>query len=460
MDIEPTLETVFGREYAAEKEIRGAVYTLDAAEEAALWEDFEVLCPGAQTRWLRHFMALEFHLSRLQAGWIPATPSLTWRIGLPYFLFEDMQHVKNLRIRFEEYSKTSLSLELPPRLEKLLRTIAGADSAASFYRQLFAQIKPAILAAYRTYLGKCDEIADAPTVYLLTHIIQDKERQLAKAREIFEADPLTAPDPAAAALYTDHVRNCLAVIGSLTPEFSEEPAMPANPVKKPAGPAPDMEIHDPRLRRTKHFPQTVEESPLRGTLREIVYHMATEWQVVAPMCYAYVELTRMPLEFFIDFSRHIWDECRHAQIGHRRLRELGFTADQFIWPTPDGRPESVQEYVAMLTLVGETCSFKRKQGSIAPFLRAGDQRSALLPSIDCVDERMHVTYGSRWVPEIYKRYKNDERPLREIAAEVRSQVLVAGNLLKENDSLRNQVSNKLPLFCSATEFSSLNFTKY
>jgi hypothetical protein len=58
--------------------------------------------------------------------------------------------------------------------------------------------------------------------------------------------------------------------------------------------------------------------------------------------------------------------------------------------------------------------------NIIPFLRLGDHRSALLPSIDCVDERTHVAYGARWVPEIFKRYKDAQRPLRDIAHHTRT----------------------------------------
>lgn len=458
--METTLEEIFGAEFAAGKNIAGAVNAIDTAEESRLWEESPIFPPARQVAWLDHFVALEWHLSRLQAGWVSATPSLLWRMEMPRFLFEDMQHVKELRARREEYAKSAEPAPPAPRIAAFLTAIAEADSAASFYGQLFAQVKPAILAAYRTYLEKCDPIADGPTVYQLERIIWEKERQLTKAREIMQADPLTPANADEARAYESHVAACIAALGTLTPEFSESAPLPANPTTAPAGPTPAKEVHDPRLRISERFPQSKEDSPVHGSLREIVYHMATEWQVIGPMCCAYYELDLMPLEFFIDFSRHIWDECRHAQIGHRRLRELGFSTDDFIWPAPADRPESAQSYVASLTLVGEACSFKRKQGSIIPFLRRGDHPSALLPSIDCVDERQHVTYGAKWVPEIYKRYNNDHRPLRDIATETRSSAMAERDLLAADEPQRRQVSSRLPLFCSAIEFSNLNFTKY
>lgn len=456
-----TLEDVLGAEQAAEKEIIGAVYPIDPREEAALWEDSSILHPAIQTEWLDHFIAFEWALTKVQAGWIPATPRLEWRLELPRYFFEDMQHVMALRERRCEYAKSASPKPLTSRLSAFLATVTEADSAASFYHQLFGVLKPALLAAYREYYDLCDPVADAPTRYILERVIFEKNRQLEQTRALFQAEPLEPENTADAEAYVGHMAACLEALGTLTPRYAQEgPEFPVNPITNPAGPAPDKECHDPAMRLTEKFPENTSECSLHGSLREVIYHMANEWQVVAPMCYAYYELERMPLEFFADLSRHIWDECRHAQIGHRRLKELGFSQSDFIWPAPQNRPESVQDYMAMLTLVGEACSFKRKQSSIIPFLRAGDHRSALLPSIDCVDERQHVGYGAKWVPEIFKRYANDERPLREIATDVRSKVLAERKILSEDTTSRRQVSSRLPLFCSAFEFSNLNFTKY
>lgn len=455
-----TLAEMFGEEFAESKSIRGAIFGEDSAQEARLWDGFPYMTPERHVEWLRHFMALEFQLSRLQAGWIPATPKLEWRLELPYFIFEDMQHLKELRARLEEFTKSTKPVELHPQLESLLTALAPADSAATFYKQLFAQVKPALLEAYRTYLEKCDGIVDGPAIYSLRRIIAEKERQLELAEDLFSTQYYSSSDPEQAALYEGHVRQCLHAMGSLTPEYDTSAKIPESPILRPAGPAPALELQDPRLRLSDHFPMSTEECPVHNTLREIVYHNATEWQVIGPMCYAYYELSEMPLEFFIDFSRHIWDECRHSMMGFRRLRELGFSIEDFIWPAPSERPSSVQDYVAMLTLVGEACSFKRKQGSIIPFLKLGDQRSAILPAIDCVDERMHVTYGKKWVPEIFKRFKNDDRAFADIAKETRERFLHERKLLGENDPKCRQISQNLPLFCSAIEFAHLDFTKY
>jgi len=460
----PALENLFGEEYKAKKNIRGAVDHVEASEEQRLWSDCPVLRPKDHVNWLHHFIALELNVSRLIAGWIPATPSLEWRMEMPYFMFEDMRHAKCLRERLAELSKSSAGIEPSGAILGLLESIAPAESAASFFHEMFGQLKPAILEGYRHYLQRCDEILDGPTVYLLKQIILEKERQMDFAKKIFQADPLVPTDSKDAFDYAAHVKSCLELLGSLAPGCEAAIPFPANPIRDPVGPAPALELHDPKLKRSDRYPESTRDSPVHGTLREIVYHMATEWQVISPMCYAYYKLTKMPFEFFVDFSRHIWDECRHAKVGFRRLRELGFAIDDFIWPSADQPPESVEDFVTMLTLIGEACSFKRKRGSIIPFLRRGDYRSAILPTVDCSDEQLHVSYGARWVPEIYKRYRADERQLSEIAQEVRETFLdkyIEKNKINVLEPGKvKQINRNLPLFCSAIEFSNLDFSEY
>ena len=49
-----------------------------------------------------------------------------------------------------------------------------------------------------------------------------------------------------------------------------------------------------------HFPMNRDEDPVNMTLREIVYHNATEWQVIDQMCAIFYAIKGMPLEFFLD----------------------------------------------------------------------------------------------------------------------------------------------------------------
>ena len=108
-------------------------------------------------------------------------------------------------------------------------------------------------------------------------------------------------------------------MGGLTPVcFGSDTVWPKNPVKNPSGPNPIFRVQDPRLRLRDGFPTSAEEgNSTKGTLKEIIYHNATEWQVIDPMCEIFHGPNGMPFEFYVDFSRHrLYEDDR----THRRTQ--------------------------------------------------------------------------------------------------------------------------------------------
>ena len=444
----------------APKPIKGSVPNPETSEAAALWADCPYLRPSDHAAWLRHFINVEINLTRLQAGWVPATGKLEWKLWVPGIFFEDMQHARRLRERLEEMPRPKTGVtDTEAGLAGFFAAIAPAGHAATFFRVLHAVVKPALAAAYEAYAGKCDDILDAPILYTLRGIMAEKRRQRGEAEAFFENMAFPAADETAAD-YQRHVETCLAALGTLTPEYRRGGVMPVTPVARPAGPSPAKTVHDPDLwlAEPDRFPSDRKENPFASTLQEIIYHNATEWQVVGPMCYVLHDAPAMPFEFYVDFSRHIWDECRHSLMGLRRLRELGFKREDFRFPNGGDKPVSPEDYMAALTLVGEACSFGRKRGSIIPFLRQRDFRSAMLPEVDCNDERLHVAYGHQWVPELYLRSRGDQRSLKQISDDVRRAFVGSLEKLKTaSEEERRAILANLPTLCSTIEFAHLNF---
>ena len=266
--------------------------------------------------------------------------------------------------------------------------------------------------------------------------------------------------------YLEHVKECLARRGDLTPDgLVRSMELAASPVTEPAGPFPKVRSNDPRLILRPTIPNEIKGNPVHGTLREIVYHDATEWQVIDPMCEIFHGMPNMPFDFFVDFSRHIWDECRHSRMGLRRLVEIGFDPFRdFEWCGGTERSASLAEYFLGLTLVGEACSFTRKKGSIPFFLKNGDTRSAMLPEVDCVDEQLHVSFGHKWAAKIFETAYGQVAPKDEMTRDARAKILqgVLNNpndhgaakeyLMSLDEDSRNDLVNSFSGFCGAIEF--------
>ncbi len=451
-----------------ETRIKGLPHGVSAEEENRLWGDAAgYLRPRDHKAWLAHFISLEFGLARLLAGWIPACGHLEWKIELPRVLFEGMQHARRLRERWEELPGGNGELPPPPAVRDFLLAIGPADHGASFVGALFHRVLPALARAYRTYQERCDTVYDAPTLYVLRGVLAEKDALIEWGRRFLEQNPLGGAVEAQAALYRSHVDACLRAVNGLVPfgRDAATPTLPANPIAAPAGPFPEKRSNDPRLKLRPDIPNEHKGNPTHGTLLEIVYHDATEWQVVDPMCEIFHGMPGMPFEFFVDFARHTWDECRHSRMGLRRLVELGYDPIRdFEWCAGADRTSSLTDYFLGLTLVGEACSFTRKKGSIPFFLKTDDPRSAMLPEVDCVDEQLHVGFGHKWAPKIFEvatgRSIDHEELTRDSRASILRSILANPGasgpahafMSSLDEARRNELINSFSGFCGAIEF--------
>lgn len=456
-----------------ETKLRGLPHGVSADAEEKLWGEYAALRPSQHRERLQHFISLEFGLARLLAGWVPACGSLEWKLELPRFLFEHLQHARRLRERLEELPGGAAAISPSATVQRFFQAISQSECAVAYVRGYVEHTLPLLAQAYEAYLARCDEILDAPTVYILTPLVAAHRDLASRGRRLLDFHALPINRQAVHDAYLTHLQICLQRANRLEPSPGAAPApeFPALKLERPAGPNPARRAQDAVLKLREGFPTSKDGNPTHRTLREIIYHNATEWQVIDPMCEVFHAVPKMPLDFFVDFSRHIWDECRHARMGFRRLRELGYDPlKDFEWSHGADRVQVLEEYFAGLTLVGESCSFTRKKGSIALFLQAGDPRSAMLPEVDCVDEQLHVSFGSKWVTAMYELVRGESWPKDAIARDRRAATIErlknspkesdAKNFLNQMDEKSRQaLVNTFSGFCGAIEFN-MDLTVY
>jgi hypothetical protein len=123
--------------------------------------------------------------------------------------------------------------------------------------------------------------------------------------------------------------------------------------------------------------------------------------------------TELPFDFYCDFLRQTWDEVRHSRMGFERLQAMGI--DPYAVAIPLGHYAvwgnmHLRDRIASLTQVGEACSFKGKREWVAAAHERGEWLSALEHDYDMVDEKNHVRFGARWLPEILNRLGDARSP--------------------------------------------------
>jgi uncharacterized ferritin-like protein (DUF455 family) len=197
-----------------------------------------------------------------------------------------------------------------------------------------------------------------------------------------------------------------------------------------------------------------------NNLRTFMWHYATEIQVVDPMCYVFYGVDDMPFEFYVDLSRHIWDESRHHLMGVRRLRQLGYDLKDVPLPFQEEALQQLESYYGSLTMIGESCSFNRKRDSLKAYYERGDIISGMTAEIDITDERSHVRFGKKWVPQLYRQRFGDSSSLTEIVDRLMQGVLDEREL-NQSGELTESEKDRLShaAFCGKIEFKYLNFER-
>ena len=116
---------------------------------------------------------------------------------------------------------------------------------------------------------------------------------------------------------------------------------------------------------------------------------------------------KMSWEFVYDSARHCYDETRHCRLGIEWLAQHGLDYTQvpqntliYKWRS---QYDPATQY-CLLTRGNEAHVFPYRHESLALYEQANDQLSAQFVSYDIADERQHVKYGTKWLPELMAQH--------------------------------------------------------
>jgi uncharacterized ferritin-like protein (DUF455 family) len=154
--------------------------------------------------------------------------------------------------------------------------------------------------------------------------------------------------------------------------------------------------------------------------RELVHrHMSNEVTSldIAAQCLA--DFPDAPWELRLELARQCWDESRHVQVLHRKLRAMGGRKGEF--------PISAFEWnvtCALDDLAGRLATQNRTfeagamdvVGGLAPALRGADPEIAEILEGILADEIQHVRFANQWIRRLVSE---DKRQLFKVAHAVR-----------------------------------------
>jgi hypothetical protein len=342
------------------------------------------------------------------------TAEPVWEIKCGYALqqWQDAQHVDALRRRISEMRHPVPTLDGAPddALDRLLEEASRPADSVELLAGSYGLVRDALAAAYREHLEVSNPLVDQPTRRILRSALADHEEALAWSRTALDA--LIHQDPAGARraeAWRDHLRRYLEAAGGIAgPAPKQRAALPPGRAERPFEP-------DFRPRRDKRFagvhyfefpPHVIYNDP-RVPADErnlaLLAKRTLEMDVPEMMASILVERTGQPWEFYLDFSRQLWDETRHAMMGTVALDargvdwtrlplNVGFSLRLNLHATPLER--QVMLYAIEQSLMPAETG-KRFEYQTA--VDAGDALSAHFHDYDWADEVLHAQIGRRWL---------------------------------------------------------------
>ena len=371
---------------------------------------------------MEQLFAVEKTLARLQGARLPDLESWSLKQKIGYFLYEDAQHAQSLRHRRRELRAGSGALPpLESDLQNVLEQVLFAPDDYLFCNAFYLGLKPLLVQAYRQHLEDSTIFSDQPSRMTLELIITAEERQIAWIEGALALMPgVNAVAKNSAQEWVEKVQRWTAAAGGILADLEKRP--------NDLPPTRSYDVvrkarREPRQKATFSFEAPLEEPDvLKRTLLTQFTAYFREMAAAETMAALLWEAPQeMPWEFFMDSTRHFWDEIRHCQVGQQRLEGLGLD----IWEVPvqtghyDTRAHMpLLERYAFLTQVQEAESFKIKHENEVRFREAGDDLSADMVAYDISDERNHVRYGTKWIPEL-QRVLGDNRTMEALVADSR-----------------------------------------
>jgi uncharacterized ferritin-like protein (DUF455 family) len=382
-------------------------------------------------RRLQRIAALKKGLTRSLAGWLPRLPDFATKCHLARHLYLDAKGAQAAATRVWELRFGRSDFAAPVELEPFLAVMDRAQDVPEMLAGLYLTVKAELVDAYRRYMAETDPVFDSPTLDVLEPLLREDERQVEWARVELERlgvsglgsgagrqsgdrpGPRPGSSPAAWQAYlTQRLAGVGGVLGDAEPDAAYE--APAALVDRPPYQLPEAITFEDMP--THSLEADAGQIPAEHRLVYAYYQEIDIVDLLATILYE--SPVDMPMAYFVDISRQLWDESRHTAMGIRRLGELGYDLKDCGCPT--GRYAAWQrmtvlERISFLTQVGEACSLAGKREHIQRWLAEGDVTSSALVEFDISDESQHVHFGSKWMPELMKR-AGETRSRREMAA--------------------------------------------
>ena len=319
------------------------------------------------------------------------------------------EHAAAVRKRVTEMREPPLGLEDVPdaNLAIFFDELQCAPATEALVQGLYGVAVPAMLAALDDYIATTNPIIDAPSVRVCRFAMLEFQDMLAYGQQAIEC-LVDAASRTALAAWSGQLEGLLRMAGNLLGDGPVAPTVSARhfsatPYVYDRVPRRDERFHDSYNAGVNAESFLYHEKyPAAAKTLMMFYKRLREIDVPEMMASILQETPGKPWEYYVDMSRQIWDEARHAMIG-----ELGFAALGIDWRTiPINFTWSLNINTQLEPLERHAVLFfieqglmpktgKRYEWEVAQ--QSGNALATLIQDFDWADEVLHAAIGRRWL---------------------------------------------------------------
>lgn len=356
----------------------------------------------------RHHWAFR-RLHQIFVDRLTAEPIYELKMGFSLHAYYCAEHAAAWRKRIAEMREPPLGLDTVPHpaLDAFFDEVLTAPGTETLLLGLYEHAVPALRDSLRSHLAETNRLVDHPSVRICRFALLELEEMREYGAGCISR--LVTPETRAEqAPWTELLARLLRQAGGLD---GAQPAE-AGPLERQFSQKPHA--YDPIPRRDERFPDPYnmgvhaevflyDEKQAAGPKALMMfYKRLREIDVPEMMASIITETAGKPWDYYVDMTRQLWDEARHAMMGEIGFVRAGidwqkFVRVNFTWSlalntqlTPIER-HGVLYFIEQGLMPRTGKRFEWETG-----LASGDPFSAMVQDYDWADEVLHARIGRDW----------------------------------------------------------------
>ncbi len=360
-------------------------------------------------RFLRYAW-IEKRLMEVGLYWLAPTPEWEIKEAFGLHLSLDAEHAADLRTRVSEMRNPLPRMDVSPdsAIDAFFEELLTAKNSLEKIVGLYGVLRPALYQAYLSHFENSHPVIDHPTHRMIKHILVDEEDQMAWGMAAVAAITQTPDEKSQANAWTIHLLAFLQNMGGIMGDQEKPVEMPASCAAAPY--IPDfLPQRDERFVMRWNFtnPQRQvslnEDVPSDERILALMCRRIVEMDVPEYMTRIIAQVQGEPWEYYVEMTRQLWDEVRHAMLGTIYFENRGVDWKKLIAIHPGMSLRlnqlAIQDAHNVLYAIEQNLmpakTGKKFEYQISK--NADDPLAMLIQDYDWADEVLHVHNGRKWL---------------------------------------------------------------